>query len=52
VWDAALARFGEEAIVDLVATCGYYGALGLVMNAARTNPWVRVFRAKPDTQRR
>ena len=37
-WDAALARFGEHAIVDLVATCGYYGLLALVMNAARTRP--------------
>jgi len=35
-WQAAVERFGEQAVVDLVATCGYYGLLALVMNAART----------------
>jgi 4-carboxymuconolactone decarboxylase len=35
-WARAIARFGEPAVVDLVATCGYYGLLALVMNAART----------------
>jgi 4-carboxymuconolactone decarboxylase len=35
-WARAVARFGEPAVVDLVATCGYYGLLALVMNAART----------------
>ena len=35
-WVRAIARFGEPAVVDLVATCGYYGLLALVMNAART----------------
>lgn len=35
-WAQAIARFGEQATVELVATCGYYGLLALVMNAART----------------
>jgi 4-carboxymuconolactone decarboxylase len=37
-WQRAVERFGEQAVVDLVATCGYYGLLALVMNAARTAP--------------
>jgi 4-carboxymuconolactone decarboxylase len=36
IWAHAVACFGEPAAVDLVATCGYYGLLALVMNAART----------------
>jgi 4-carboxymuconolactone decarboxylase len=36
LWGRAIERFGEQAVVDLVATCGYYGLLALVMNAART----------------
>jgi 4-carboxymuconolactone decarboxylase len=36
LWARAIERFGEQAVVDLVATCGYYGLLALVMNAART----------------
>jgi 4-carboxymuconolactone decarboxylase len=36
LWRRAVERFGEQAVVDLVATCGYYGLLALVMNAART----------------
>jgi 4-carboxymuconolactone decarboxylase len=36
LWQRAVERFGEQAVVDLVATCGYYGLLALVMNAART----------------
>ncbi|MES2957754.1 MAG: carboxymuconolactone decarboxylase family protein [Pseudomonadota bacterium] len=36
LWGRAVARFGEPAVVDLVATCGYYGLLALVMNSART----------------
>jgi 4-carboxymuconolactone decarboxylase len=35
-WARAVARFGEQGVVDLIATCGYYGLLALVMNAART----------------
>jgi 4-carboxymuconolactone decarboxylase len=37
-WAGAMARFGEHAVVDLIATCGYYGLLALVMNAAQTEP--------------
>lgn len=36
LWAQAIARFGEAGVVDLTATCGYYGLLALVMNAART----------------
>jgi len=36
LWAQAIARFGEPGVVDLVGTCGYYGLLALVMNAART----------------
>jgi 4-carboxymuconolactone decarboxylase len=36
LWARAVGRFGEQAVVDLTATCGYYGLLALVMNAART----------------
>ena len=36
LWARAVARFGEHGVVDLTATCGYYGLLALVMNAART----------------
>jgi len=36
LWSRALARLGEQGVVDLTATCGYYGLLALVMNAART----------------
>ena len=35
-WGRAIERFGEQGVVDLTATCGYYGLLALVMNAART----------------
>jgi 4-carboxymuconolactone decarboxylase len=38
IWSRAVACFGEPAVVDLVATCGYYGLLALVMNSARTQP--------------
>ena len=33
---AALAAFGEEGVVDLVAFGGYYGLLAMVMNTTRT----------------
>ena len=36
LWSRAVSRFGEPGVVDLTATCGYYGLLALVMNAART----------------
>jgi 4-carboxymuconolactone decarboxylase len=35
-YDAAKARFGERAIVELIGTAGYYGFVSLVLNAART----------------
>ena len=35
-WARAIERLGEQGVVDLTATCGYYGLLALVMNAART----------------
>jgi len=34
-WSAALARFGERGVIDLIGTCGYYGAVSMVLNAAR-----------------
>ena len=36
LWARATERLGEPGVVDLIATCGYYGMLALVMNAART----------------
>lgn len=36
LWAQAVERFSEQGVVDLTATCGYYGLLALVMNAART----------------
>lgn len=35
-WDAAVERFGEAAVVDLIGINGYYALLSMVMNAART----------------
>jgi 4-carboxymuconolactone decarboxylase len=35
-WDAAIARFGEQGVMDLVGINGYYTLLSMVMNAART----------------
>lgn len=35
-WDRAIAAFGEQGTVDLIAICGYYAYLAMVMNAART----------------
>jgi 4-carboxymuconolactone decarboxylase len=29
-------RFGEQGVIDIVALCGYYTLLGMVMNVART----------------
>ena len=34
-WNAALGRFGERGVIDLIGTCGYYGAVSMVLNAAR-----------------
>lgn len=35
-WARAVAGFGEQGVVDLVALNGYYGYLAMLMNAART----------------
>jgi 4-carboxymuconolactone decarboxylase len=37
-WAAAVARFGEAGLIDLIATVGYYATIAQVMNAARTAP--------------
>jgi 4-carboxymuconolactone decarboxylase len=35
-WSRAVAKFGEQGVVDLLATVGYFNYLSVVMNAART----------------
>ena len=35
-WHRAVARLGEQGVVDLVGVVGYYTLLSMVMNAART----------------
>ena len=35
-WHAVKQRFGEEGLIDLVVTAGYYALLANVMNVART----------------
>jgi 4-carboxymuconolactone decarboxylase len=35
-WARALALFGEQGVVDLIAVNGYYALLAMVMNGART----------------
>ena len=35
-WAVAIAQFGEQGVVDLIAINGYYALLAMVMNAART----------------
>jgi 4-carboxymuconolactone decarboxylase len=37
-FDRALARFGEQGVVDLLGINGYYTFLAMVMNGARTAP--------------
>ena len=37
-WSRAVSRFGEQGIVELLATIGYFNYLSVVMNAARTAP--------------
>lgn len=32
----ALARFGEQGVIDLTAVCGYYTLIAMVLNVART----------------
>lgn len=36
LYEAAVSRFGERGVVDLVATAGYFIAISLVMNVAGT----------------
>jgi 4-carboxymuconolactone decarboxylase len=36
VYENALARFGEQGVVDLMGVNGYYTFLAMIMNAART----------------
>ena len=41
-WHAAVAAFGEQGIVDLIAMIGYYTTLAMIMNVAQTEaqgPW-------------
>jgi 4-carboxymuconolactone decarboxylase len=35
-FEAATARFGEQMIIELIGTAGYYGFVSLVLNANRT----------------
>ena len=35
-YDAALGRFGEQGVIDLVGVIGYYTLLAMVMNTAQT----------------
>ena len=37
-FDRALARFGEQGVIDLLGINGYYTLLAMVMNGARTAP--------------
>ncbi|MEU6642772.1 carboxymuconolactone decarboxylase family protein [Saccharomonospora sp. NPDC046836] len=38
VYDAAVAELGEEQVVEVVGTAGYYTTLAMIMNVARTPP--------------
>src|SRR4029077_17467871 len=38
IYARALAKFGEQGIIDLVSVNGYYTFLSMVMNVARTPP--------------
>jgi 4-carboxymuconolactone decarboxylase len=37
-WRRAVQRFGEEGVVDLAGTAGYFSLVGAVLNAAQTPP--------------
>jgi 4-carboxymuconolactone decarboxylase len=37
-YSRAIARFGEQGTIDMVAVVGYYNFLGFVLNVARTPP--------------
>jgi 4-carboxymuconolactone decarboxylase len=32
-WNAALERFGERGVIDLIGACGYYSIVSMVLNA-------------------
>ena len=34
-WNAALERFGERGVIDLIGACGYYSIVSMVLNATR-----------------
>jgi 4-carboxymuconolactone decarboxylase len=34
-WNAALERFGERGVIDLIGTCGYYTVVSMVLNATQ-----------------
>ncbi len=36
VYDRAVARFGEQGVIDMVGVAGYYSFLSMIMNTART----------------
>ena len=36
LWQAFVARFGEQAALDLTGLCGYYSLLSMVMNVGQT----------------
>lgn len=35
-WDIAMGRFGDQGVIELITTVGYYTTLAMVMNAAHT----------------
>jgi 4-carboxymuconolactone decarboxylase len=35
-YQAAVSRFGEQGVIDLVGVCGYYSLMAMVLNVART----------------
>ena len=35
-WDNAKELFGEQGVIDMIAHCGYYSLMAMVMNACRT----------------
>lgn len=38
IWARALAKFGEQGVIDMAGTNGYYDFLAMTMNAAQTAP--------------
>ncbi len=38
-YEAAVAEFGEQGVVDLIAIIGYYTTLAMVLNVAETGTW-------------